>query len=101
MDFDFDAMAASSSSTSSTSSIPFEWLPVEELHRGQLWYDYGNMIVQAGFTQFCVHDEILALSSPVLMDLIATVKSVEWGDELPVLFMEEEPHEVLLLLQAM
>ncbi|KAI0356842.1 hypothetical protein OH77DRAFT_1423076 [Trametes cingulata] len=63
-----------------------------------LYFDDGNVILQAGATLFCVHRSLLSKHSAVFRDLFAQEHAEFRG--LPHISMEETPEEVEALLNV-
>ncbi|KZP13125.1 hypothetical protein FIBSPDRAFT_835408 [Athelia psychrophila] len=78
--------------------------PVEPV-RSSIWYDDGNVILQAGAMQFRVHKGILAQSSSVFSDMLSfpqpATANVEMIDECPVVRLSDSAEEVEYVLQAL
>ncbi|KZP04394.1 hypothetical protein FIBSPDRAFT_405005 [Athelia psychrophila] len=72
--------------------------------RSDIWYDDGNVILQAEGTQFRVHKSILAQSSTVFNDMFSLpqppAKDAEMLEGCPIVHLFDSAQEVRYILQA-
>ncbi|KZP14548.1 hypothetical protein FIBSPDRAFT_796694 [Athelia psychrophila] len=75
--------------------------------RSDIWYDDGNVVLQADGTQFKVHKSILAQSSSVFNDMFGFPQPPSAGTDLdhlvegcPVVHLSDSAEEVRYMLQA-
>lgn len=70
--------------------------------RSKLWLDDGNVILQAGNTQFKVHKSILSLNSTVFSDMfLAPQPSGEpLIEQCPIVHLSDTAADVTIMLEA-
>lgn len=73
--------------------------------RSDIWYEDGNVILQAEGTQFKVHKSILAQSSSVFKDMFSFPQPPSVGTELvegcPIVHLSDSAKDVNYVLQAL
>ncbi|KAF7978940.1 hypothetical protein HWV62_44155 [Athelia sp. TMB] len=73
--------------------------------RSDIWYDDGNVVLQAENTQFKVYRGILAQSSPVFRDMFAfpqpPLEDAQLVDGCPVVHLSDSAKEVRYILRAL
>ncbi|KAJ7119090.1 hypothetical protein C8R44DRAFT_673414 [Mycena epipterygia] len=77
--------------------------PASETHRVQdLWFDDGNLVIQAGNSQYCVHRGILAARSSVFQDMLALPQPPhsELVDGCPLVHLPDPATELTVILKA-
>ncbi|KZP11085.1 hypothetical protein FIBSPDRAFT_913674 [Athelia psychrophila] len=74
------------------------------LVRSDIWYDDGNVILQAEGVQFKVHKSILAQSSSVFQDMFSfpqpSTTDTEMAEGCPIVHLSDSAEEVRYVLQA-
>lgn len=72
--------------------------------RSDIWYDDGNVILQAGGLQFKVHKSILAQSSSVFKDMFGFPQppavDMDLVDGCPVVQISDSAEELKIVLEA-
>ncbi|KAJ7612165.1 hypothetical protein FB45DRAFT_843455 [Roridomyces roridus] len=68
----------------------------------ELWFEDGNIVIQAGNSQFRVHRGILAACSPVFQDMLTFPQPPESEllEGCPLVRMPDHPNEVAVFLKA-
>ena len=70
-----------------------------------IWYDDGNVVLQAQNTQFKVYRGILAQSSPVFKDMFSfpqpPLEDAQLVDGCPVVHLSDSAEEVRYILRAL
>lgn len=78
--------------------------PVQPM-RSSIWYDDGNVILQAETVQFKVHKSILAQSSSVFSDMLSfpqpPTTETEMIESCPVVRLSDSAEDVEYVLQAL
>jgi hypothetical protein len=71
--------------------------------RSHLWKDDGNVVIQAGDTQFRVHRSMLVDNSTVFNHMFrnATPQGEESVEGCPVVWLADDPAEVLNVLRTL
>lgn len=71
-------------------------------HSSAIWFDDGNIILQAENISFRVHKSVLALHSTIIRDMLLVAGPLEHDEGCPVVVMEgdfaQEWEELLLLI---
>lgn len=79
--------------------------PVAPMRSGDIWYEDGNVILQAEDTQYKVHRGILVKSSSVFHDMFSFPQPPAGDGELidgcPVVRLSDAAEEVQYVLQAL
>lgn len=78
---------------------------VTPVRSGDIWYEDGNIVLQAEHTQYKVYRGILAKSSPVFEDMFSfpqpPASEVEMVDGCFVVHLSDSAEEVRYILQAL
>ena len=77
--------------------------PVLHPKRSEPWFQDGNIILEAGLTQFKVYRGILALNSDIFRDMFAVSQPVEQEsvDGCPIVHLSDSPDDVRYVLNAL
>ena len=76
------------------------------IHHSELWFEDGNIVIQAERTVYKVHKSILCKYSPLFADTLSLPQSPELAatdsyEGHPLLQMQESAGDISLFLQAL
>jgi hypothetical protein len=76
--------------------------PSEPHHSSQLWFDDGNVVIQAGNTQYKVYRGVLAARSPVFQDMFSFPQppNLELIEGCPLVHLSDPALQVTPFLRA-
>ncbi|KAF9034379.1 hypothetical protein BJ165DRAFT_1513510 [Panaeolus papilionaceus] len=75
----------------------------QRIQRGSVWMDDGNIVLQAGQTQFRVHKSMISRSSSVFKDMFSFPQPADSSSEVegcPVVHLHDSDDDVACLLSA-
>lgn len=78
---------------------------IADMTRSSVWFDDGNIVIQAKETLFKVHKSVLALHSPVFKDMFSIPQPPQEGEIMiegcPVIRVSDSPVDVTIVLEAL
>jgi hypothetical protein len=77
--------------------------PPVELARSDIWFEDGNVILQAAWTQFRVHRGVLSANSRVFADMfgVAELLAGESVEGCPVVRCHDSPEDIICILRCL